>query len=85
MLETFKRWFFKPKQPKVWALRNATYPIWNKVVSHSKPVGWLYDHVQGPFRSEMDCEEFCDRANTFTRTREVPMYSDVKVQNVGEK
>lgn len=39
---------------------------WNKVVVYREPQRHLsstiYD-VVGPFRSEIDCEQFCDRGN----------------------
>ena len=56
------------KRLQVWALFDKTSHIWVKVVSYKRPIpeySNLYPHhVQGPFRSEVDCEEFCDRQNT---------------------
>lgn len=66
------KWLFRsdpPEPPKplplqVWAYKEyAIGHVWAKVVSPYRP-GRTADHVVGPFRSEVDCEEFCDRQNT---------------------
>jgi hypothetical protein len=58
-------------QPKCWAIFQITreeYPIvygrWVKFVGyecHRDP--WHPERVRGPFRSEVDCDEFCQTSN----------------------
>ena len=51
-------------QPRVWALwLNGEPGGWLKVVALEKPTASLPINLIGPFRSEVDCEDFCDRAN----------------------
>lgn len=47
---------------RVWAYRDSRC-VWHKIVSLYRPAEFWSDGVQGPFRSEIDCEEFCDHAN----------------------
>lgn len=49
------------RQPKVWAVYD--YTRWTKVVSYVKPYVFVESNLRGPFRSEVDCEEFCDLTN----------------------
>ncbi len=65
----------KPKQPKVWAVRPFGSWTWTKVVSYDPP-GFLMQFV-GPFRSEVDCEEFCISQNKL----EVPVIKVVRKAN----
>jgi len=55
--------FFKPKQPKVWAVYEYVGG-WVKVVSYEEPAVLFEQYRRGPFRSEVDCEEFCKAANS---------------------
>jgi hypothetical protein len=52
----------KPKL-KIYAIYEAG-GIWSKVVVYKKPRVIVGDYLVGPFRSEVDCEEFCDRENS---------------------
>jgi hypothetical protein len=56
---------FKRKSPsyKVWAYRFDCVSKWSKVVSVDKPSPDFTGKVVGPFRSEVDCEEFCSEQN----------------------
>lgn len=61
MFNFLKNLFSKDKPMKIWAFRSFGCP-WVKVISSSKPVSDVAP-VIGPFRSEVDCEEFCDQSN----------------------
>jgi hypothetical protein len=61
--------FLKPRQPDVYAVltvthnNNGQYLRWVKAVAYKKPdcgnYSWnMIREVVGPFRSEVDCEEF---------------------------
>ena len=60
------KWFSTARQPKIWAVRSKyDGSAWSKVVSISRfaPVERSNFDCAGPFRSEMDCEQFCDHSN----------------------
>jgi hypothetical protein len=53
------------RQPEAWAVKYHGYRAFNKVVQYGKPNSeYGTNVVVGPFRSEVDCEEFCDRQNS---------------------
>ncbi|RDJ35041.1 MAG: hypothetical protein DWQ19_09405 [Crenarchaeota archaeon] len=63
----FKNWLARltkawknRKQPKIWAVYDGLY--WAKVVTYKRPNTYS-TWVLGPFRSELDCEEYCDHVN----------------------
>ena len=68
------RWFFEPAQPRCYAVLafkekdGLEYKDgrWIKVVTYKEPrrFNGLIGEVVGPFRSEVDCDDFCDQANT---------------------
>jgi len=63
MLGFFKKLFSKQEPAfKIWAYSSQHEP-WVKIVSTKKPFADCLNRVVGPFRSEVDCEEFCDKAN----------------------
>ncbi len=65
MFKKIKTWWKNRKQPKVWAVKMFARP-WVKAVTYKKPKPPMSrDDVVGPFRSEVDCEEFCDHANKY--------------------
>lgn len=67
------KWFKKEKQqPSIWAICD-THNIWTKVVSYKRPAAMFDWWRVGPFRSEVDCEEFCDKANS-ARCGKVKLY-----------
>jgi hypothetical protein len=70
--------FFKPKL-KIYAIYQTHGGLWSKVVVYKKPKVYVEDYLVGPFRSEVDCEEFCDRENQ-TRCKHpiVSFYSQIK-------
>ena len=51
------------KQPSIWAVRDSSSMTWHKVVSYERPTAMFSWYLVGKFRSEVDCEEYCDRAN----------------------
>lgn len=67
ILNLWRRW----QEPKAWAVFYAIQTHkWVKVVSRRRPVHVLWDlfgpgldKCVGPFRSEVDCEEFIEKAN----------------------
>ena len=73
---TFLRRLFR-REPRAWAVQiimnwtdTKVYLKWTKVVSTCRPVPmeypgryWVKFGIQGPFRSEVDCDEFVDKAN----------------------
>ena len=68
MFKKIKTWWKNRKQPKVWAVKMFARP-WVKAVTYKKPKPPMSrDDVVGPFRSEVDCEEFCDHANNSLST-----------------
>ena len=71
------------QKPKVWAFNaNEYYSIWSKIVSSERPMNDKYSHspkVIGPWRSEMDCEEWCDRENRANFSSVVNFYSPQNV------
>lgn len=67
MITRFLKWWNTPRPFRAWAVRhNSTFShdAWCKVVSNSRgrPVPLCFNCV-GPFRSEVECDEFCDHAN----------------------
>jgi hypothetical protein len=69
-------WPWKRKTFKPWAVFDQENHTWNKVVSTEKPVALFNHWTQGPFRSEIDAEEFCDRNNA-ARFNKVYLYNKV--------
>ena len=71
---------FSPKkeQVKVWAYQPDSGSLWTKVVSYERPPTYshCFSRIVGPFRSEVDCEEFCDFNNS-KYTSSVKKYSRV--------
>jgi len=79
MLKNIKRWIRKKRRlkslrrrrsgrPRAWAVNTDSFGPhggrWTKVVSPSKPnIRGPFFTAIGPFRSEVDCEEFCDHEN----------------------
>ena len=63
-MKSFLTWFSKPvKKPEIYAVCSAfTGYKFIKVVVYEKPKNELT--VVGPFRSEVDCDEFCQQSNT---------------------
>lgn len=60
--------------PRIWAVWDDDLGIWSKVVVYREPqvlYGWW---KRGPFRSEMDCEEFCNRQNFARNKMRAMMY-----------
>jgi hypothetical protein len=51
-----------PRPQQVWTVEINN--VWHKVVSSEKPNTILPQYCMGPWRSEVDAEEFCDRTNT---------------------
>lgn len=68
----FKRLF--RRQYKAWALKDDR-GCWHKVVSYRKPNNCYSWYTQGPFRSEVEAEEFVDRANLVRTQNRVSFYS----------
>lgn len=61
----WKRLCKRREQPTVWTFRCPLTGLWSKVVAYEAPpikVGLEWMRI-GPFRSEIDAEEFCDRNN----------------------
>lgn len=54
----------EPPPFKAWAVFDAYGDVWVKVVSQGPPTTMYPWRLVGPFRSEIDCEDYCDRANT---------------------
>jgi len=53
---------FLRKSPRAWAVEENG--VWIKVISCEKPCTIAdTSYLRGPFRSEIDCEDFCDKAN----------------------
>ena len=71
----WRRWI--KLQPKVWALRDPTTGVWTKVVAFKEPFTQIHFEWMrvGPFRSELDCEEYCDRTNKALVQRTVSLYN----------
>ena len=67
----------RERKPKVWAFNSNEYQsIWSKVVSCERQMNDKYSpKVIGPWRSEMDCEEWCDRENRAHFSSVVNFYS----------
>ena len=84
MMEWLKK-FFEPKATKaeklkIWAYRSDSSSPWTKVVSYEKPPTYnhCYSMIVGPFRSEVDCEEFCDFNNiSDSHGYKIKLYSKV--------
>lgn len=57
-----------PQPPKIWAVYERGR--WCKVVTFSKPAVVSWHDRRGPFRSEVDCDEFCDAANGLTSQKQ---------------
>lgn len=57
MLKWLSAWF--KKKPEAYAMSYAPYTRWVKVVLTVRPEA-VYCRVVGPFRSEIDCEEYCN-------------------------
>lgn len=53
----------KQRQWQVWAIQDFHNRSWHKVVAFSEPTPEVPHMLYGPFRSEIDCEEYCDRRN----------------------
>jgi hypothetical protein len=69
-------------QPRVWALRCPLTGVWSKAVVYERPSvqpGYEWTRV-GPFRSEIDAEEFCDRNNRALVTHTAVLYQGPSVQ-----
>jgi hypothetical protein len=80
---SWRRWV-KP-QPKVWAVKDVYTGVWLKVVTYKTPKVWLttivphsWMPVIGPFRSECDCEDFCDKFNKALVRRTVTLYKSTE-------
>lgn len=67
MFRRVVKWWRSRKEPKVWAVYH--HGIWAKAVTYKKPYSWFSEYVVGPFRSEVDCEEYCDKRNSPYVTR----------------
>lgn len=52
--------WFKRKY-KIWVVEDLSTGMFNKVVSYKYPV--RHNSAVGPFRSEVDAEEYCNRLN----------------------
>ena len=64
--------------PKPYAYRTGRINPWHKIVVTEPPYiprGIQSDYLIGPFRSEVDCEEFCDRENSTLCRNVVKFYS----------
>jgi hypothetical protein len=66
MFHKIKNWWNARKQPRVWA--TYLHGRWVKSVTYRKPSTYFPDHLMGPFRSEVDCEEFCDMRNGYPQS-----------------
>lgn len=62
-------------QPKAYAIRQPG--SWVKAVLCRKPDDEHGREIIGPFRSEVDCEEFCDRTNRYALSGVIMTYSDI--------
>lgn len=52
--------------------------IWSKIVVAKPPYVYEFDRTKqliGPFRSEVDCEEFCDRENIYECRNMISFYT----------
>lgn len=51
------------KKVKVFAYKESFSKPWVKYVGYKKPPYCCLSKIIGPFRSEIDCEEFCSASN----------------------
>ena len=69
MWQEFLAWLSRRGQPRVWTVRDRYAGLWHKAVTYRRPqanrdlANGQSEIVQGPFRSEVDAEDFCDRMN----------------------
>jgi hypothetical protein len=68
-----------PPLLQVWAIKDGRNHFWNKAVVSDRPTTINKYDLIGPFRSEVDCEEFCDRNNKANLGR-IGLYNQVQQQ-----
>ena len=77
-----KGWWSRLFGPKIWAVQDLETHTWHVVISWGKPLDSIYcsEHLRGPFRSSIDCEQFCDRMNA-ARRGSLPPYDHSSVDD----
>lgn len=76
----------KSPQARVWAVKPFDSHIFSKVVTYNKPDAGPFGCVLGPFRSEVDCEEFCDHSNiSANNIFNIKTYSPIKTNKPNAK
>jgi hypothetical protein len=65
MLKRLAKWLRKvlAVEPGIWAIMDFNTKTWHKVVIYAEPVVEFQFCRTGPFRSLLECEEYCDRRN----------------------
>jgi hypothetical protein len=78
MLKFISRLFFRGSNQYIYAIKPSGSSLWSRVV-YREPHGPSADKYVGPFRSEVDCEEFCKDQNEEQTEDENMSYQDDEI------